>query len=359
MDLTKLSDEELLELKEKKTVQMNKHDLAQGAMKVALNSLYGCMGNQYFVFYATAMAEAITVTGQYFIRTVANYVNDWLQSITDKNDDYRLGGDTDSVFFNINTVIEKFMPDASFDEQLDKIVEFADTKMQEKIEETIKEICDSINAFEPGALKMAREMVCDAAILVAKKKYTFSIVDDEGNRLVNKKHKITGLESKKAIISSDIRDKLKEAYWVCLHNDDSELIKFVSDFKKEFENFDVDMIAQITGVNGIEEYVNKTKGVPYHVKAAISHNNYIKKIGIEDIVNPIQSGSKIKIINLKIPNPTMKELFAYEGDWKEEFGLCEYVDRNLQFEKSFKEPLKNLTEAIEYAIEPKQTYDIF
>jgi DNA polymerase elongation subunit (family B) len=47
----------------------------QMAMKIALNSAYGAMGNQYFRYFDLRMAEGITTSGQLSIRWMANKLN--------------------------------------------------------------------------------------------------------------------------------------------------------------------------------------------------------------------------------------------------------------------------------------------
>ena len=47
----------------------------QMAKKIALNSAYGAIGNQYFRYYKLANAEAITLSGQVSIRWIENKMN--------------------------------------------------------------------------------------------------------------------------------------------------------------------------------------------------------------------------------------------------------------------------------------------
>jgi DNA polymerase elongation subunit (family B) len=64
MDLTKLTKEELLSLKTKLEYDISKYHNFQLVKKIQLNSAYGAIGNQYFRYYSTDIAEAITVSGQ-------------------------------------------------------------------------------------------------------------------------------------------------------------------------------------------------------------------------------------------------------------------------------------------------------
>ena len=79
------------ELKAKKEYQKNptielKKEIArchnvQWARKIALNSCYGAIGNQYFRYYDIAQASAVTTAGQFIIRFVEQKVNEYLNQV--------------------------------------------------------------------------------------------------------------------------------------------------------------------------------------------------------------------------------------------------------------------------------------
>ena len=66
--------------------EISKYNNIQMARKIALNSAYGAIGNQYFRYYDERMATAITTSGQLAIRWIENKVNAYLNKIlsTDK-----------------------------------------------------------------------------------------------------------------------------------------------------------------------------------------------------------------------------------------------------------------------------------
>ena len=73
------------EYEKKPSIQLEK-DIAkynnfQMARKIALNSCYGAIGNQYFRFFKLANAEAITLSGQTSIRWIENKVNGYLNNL--------------------------------------------------------------------------------------------------------------------------------------------------------------------------------------------------------------------------------------------------------------------------------------
>ena len=84
---------------EKYLYEISKFDNIQMSRKIALNSAYGAIGNQYFRYYDERMATAITTAGQLSIRWIENAVNRYLNKILGTEDkDFVLASDTDSIY---------------------------------------------------------------------------------------------------------------------------------------------------------------------------------------------------------------------------------------------------------------------
>ena len=67
-------------------------------LKIALNSAYGALGNQWFRYYDVRNAEAVSVAGQLSIRWAERAVNQYLNKVLETEDkDYVLASDTDSL----------------------------------------------------------------------------------------------------------------------------------------------------------------------------------------------------------------------------------------------------------------------
>jgi DNA polymerase elongation subunit (family B) len=73
----------------------------------------------------------------------------------------------------------------------------------------------------------------------------------------------------------------------------------------------------------------------------------------------IQEGEKIKFVYLKMPNPIMENCISYFSEIPKEFGLDNYIDHNLQFDKSFLKPLENVLECIGWTSKKIVTLDRF
>ena len=131
-------------------------------------------------------------------------------------------------------------------------------------------------------------------------------------------------------------------------NDD--LINYVEEIKKESCSQDYSDISFPRGVNGLNKYGSKSeiyqKGTPIHVRGALLYNHYVRKNNLNHKHQMIQEGEKIKFVYLKMPNPIMENCISYFNEIPKEFGLDNYIDYSLQFNKSFLKPLENVLECI-------------
>lgn len=97
-DLRKSTKNQMLELKRIHAPedQYKALDVAQSSYKVAANSFYGIMGLAHFRYYDYRMAEAITSTGQVFIRQTKKIMDNLLSKVSSESD-HVIYMDTDSV----------------------------------------------------------------------------------------------------------------------------------------------------------------------------------------------------------------------------------------------------------------------
>ena len=73
----------------------------------------------------------------------------------------------------------------------------------------------------------------------------------------------------------------------------------------------------------------------------------------------IGNGEKIKFIYLKKPNIIRENVISFIQDFPKELGLDKYIDYDLQFEKSFVEPLKAILDAIGWNVEKTVNLELF
>ena len=335
---------------------ISKFNNIQMAKKISLNSAYGAIGNVWFRYYNILVAEAITTSGQLAIRFIEHSLNEYLNKILNTRDeDYIIASDTDSVYITFDKLVSKVFVS---DTDNNKIVEFLDTVAKEKIEPFIdksyQELADYVNAYEQK-MQMKREVIADKGIWVAKKRYILNAHDVEGVRYKEPKLKIMGVEAVKSSTPAACREKIKEALTIIMNEDDKVLNTFIQDFRTEFMNLKPELIAYPRSVNGLTKWTEShnlfKKGAPIHCKGAILYNHLLREKKLQGKYPYIQEGDKIKFLHMKIPNTYQSTSISFMTKLPEELNLHNIIDYDMQFEKSFVEPLKFITNIIQWNID--------
>lgn len=338
--------------------QASIYDTAQNAYKIQLNSAYGAVGNNYFRFYDIRQAEAVTVSGQLAIRWIHDKLNEYLNKILETNNkDYIIAVDTDSVYLNMSSLVDKIFQDKS---DKTKIVDFLDKVFKEKLQPFINKqyetLADYTNAYQQK-MEMKREVIADRGVWTAKKRYCLHVHDTEGVRHTTPKLKIMGIEVQRSTTPAICRAGLKESIKIILTKDQKTLIDHIAKCKKEFMESPPEAIAFPKGVHGISEYVDPTglfkKSTPMHTKGAIIYNDLLKRFNLQTKYEKIVDGEKIKYLYLKIPNITRCHVVSFMNKFPKEFGLNDFIDYETQFQKSFLDPLNIILDAIKWSHEDR------
>ena len=83
----------------------------QQVRKIALNSAYGALANQYFAFFSIDLAESITTSGQLIIKWSEKTINEYLnKTLGTENEDYVIAMDTDSVYITMDKLVKQVFP---------------------------------------------------------------------------------------------------------------------------------------------------------------------------------------------------------------------------------------------------------
>ncbi len=335
----------------------------QWARKIALNSAYGAVGNQYFRFYDVRQASGITTAGQFIIRYIEDKMNNYLNNILQTEDkDYIIASDTDSIYVTLDDLVKKICPDKDKDKIVDIIDKIVEDKFEPYIAEAFKELASYTNAFK-NAMVMKREVIADTGIWVAKKRYMLNVLDEEGVRLSKPKMKIMGVEAVKSSTPEVCRGRIKEAINIIMNKDEDTLHKFIGDFKEEFMKLTAEDISFPRSCNNLKKYYDHNnifiKGTPIHVKGALIYNYNIKKFNIEHKYPFIREGDKIKFIKLATPNPFKFDVISYITTLPNEFEIHSYVDYEVQFEKTFLDPMRFILGSIGWEHEKKASLEAF
>ena len=336
----------------------------QWARKIALNSAYGAVGNQYFRYYDVRQASAITTAGQFIIRFIESKVNEYLNKILKTHDklDYIVASDTDSIYVTLDKLVEKTCEGKTNDQICNFIDKVVGSRIEPFLEKCFDELADYTNAFK-NCMVMKREVIANKGIWVAKKRYMLNVLDEEGVRLSDPKLKIMGIEAVKSSTPQVCRGKIKEAIKIIMGKEQSDLHKFIAEFKKEFFEMSAEQISFPRSCNNLRKYRHSNdvfiKGTPIHVKGALIYNHQLKQFNLGRKYPFIQEGDKIKFLKLIEANPFKFDVISYITKLPTEFKLQEYIDYETQFEKTFLDPMRFILQAIGWEHEQKASLEAF
>lgn len=361
-ELVQLSTDDLNVLFKDAEDKETLYDVRQKAEKTLINGLYGTIGNKWFSMFNEAMASAITGNGRYFIRKLANYIEDRLQELLPQEKEYIVYGDTDSVYYHIEPFMEMYQqknPDLTIDEYVTWANAFEEKIINPAVQKTIEDFSKELNAYNQDIIGAEREIIADAAVFTAKKKYYARVRDNEGTRYADDDPyiKVMGLEIIKSSTPIWSKKYLKEAIPHILDKDESDLREWVQSIKQEFITVPLTEIAAVGGLSRLDYDLVKDT-VPIGSRAAIRHNNYIEENNLSDQYAPIQGGDKCKRIFLQEPNAFHSNIIAFTNDgFTKEIEKCGCVDYDTQFEKNFLRPLSLMVEPMNYNLE-KETEEL-
>jgi DNA polymerase elongation subunit (family B) len=335
---------------------ISKYHNFQMAKKISLNSAYGAIGNVWFRYYDLLVAEAITTSGQLSIRWIERDVNKYLNDLLKTSgQDYVIASDTDSIYVCFDRLVSMVF---TKEQETQKIVRFLDNVAREKIEPFIKKSYQSlheyVNSYEQK-MEMSREVIADKGIWTAKKRYILNVWNNEGVQYKDATLKIMGIEAVKSSTPAPCREKIKQGLNIIMNGTEKELNTFIQQFREEFMKLPPEDIAYPRSVNGLSKFSDASqlfaKGAPIHCKGAILYNHLVRKNKLGNKYPYIQEGDKIKFINLKQPNIYQCSAISFITKLPKELNFHKSVDYDVQFEKSFIEPLNFILTKINWLVD--------
>jgi len=337
----------------------------QMARKIQLNSAYGAIGNQYFRYFKLANAEAITLSGQVSIQWIMNAMNGYLNKVLKSNEvDYVIASDTDSLYVNMGPLVETVFKGREKTTQ--SIVSFLDkvcqVEFEKYIESSYQKLADYVNAYDQKMF-MKRECVAERGIWTAKKRYILSVWDSEGVRYEEPKLKIKGIEAIKSSTPAPCRKMLKDSFKIMMSGSEDDMIEFIDECRKKFKSYPPEQIAFPRTASDVRKYHSSSSiyahKTPIHIRGALLFNHYIKEKKLTNKYSLIANGEKVKFIFLKKPNTIQENVISFIQDFPKELCLDKYIDYELQFEKSFIDPLKSILDAIGWKTEKTTNLESF
>jgi DNA polymerase elongation subunit (family B) len=290
-------------------------------------------------------------------------MNTYLNKLLKTDDyDYVIASDTDSIYLNLGPLVETVFAkreksSASIVGFLDKVCE---VEFEKYIQNSYEALATYVNAYEQKMF-MKRETIANKGIWTAKKRYILNAWDIEGVRFEKPKLKMMGIEAVKSSTPGACRTKIKEALEIMMSGTEDDLQKFVSNFRQQFEKMPLEDIAFPRGCNNIAKNSSPHsiygKSCPIHVRGALLYNHYVKKHKLTHKFPLIQEGEKIKFLYLRKPNRINENVISFFQTLPQEFGLDKQVDYELQFQKSFLDPLKAILDTMGWHHEPQATLE--
>ena len=172
-----------------------------------------------------------------------------------------------------------------------------------------------------------------------------------------------GIEAVKSSTPAPCRTMIKDALKLMMNATEDDVIDFIDKCRKEFKTLPPEDIAFPRTASDVRKYSAHStiyaKGTPIHIRGALLFNHYIKEKKLTNKYSLIGNGEKVKFLYLKKPNIIRENVVSFIQDFPTELGLDKYIDYDLQFEKSFVEPLKAILDAIGWNVEKTANLEAF
>ena len=368
-----LSDEEKAELK---TLE-ERYESGQIALKLMINSIYGCMGNGWSAIADPNLAQSVTRQGKFCNISASKFI---LKRFIEKYGapkDYRsvVGGDTDSQFVNLQVVTDWLRAQNDWPELLqdwsaeqkrvlwDTMSEFVEKEVNPFVRNLVNKYCKS---SETSPLVYELEYMGDVGVYESKKHYALHEVVVEGDSV--DKTKYTGIELKKGTVPKEMKTFLADIYAGVLQKKwkENDYEKYICELYDRFKDFSIDEISFWKGYSterqsvGFLEMEVGTTGI---AKACTYYNQLIQKLGIGKKYEEIRVGDKVRFCYIDKNNDYGINQIAYKpGQWPKEFAKLFRPDYRTMFNKVILDPLKKFRIACQFSeIDPSRQvqFDIF
>jgi hypothetical protein len=242
---------------------------------------------------------------------------------------------------------------------LDKV---AKVELEKYIESCYQELADYVNAYDQK-MQMKRENIADRGIWTAKKRYILNVWDSEGVRYEEPKLKMMGIEAVKSSTPAPCRQMIKDGLKLMMSGTEEDVIEFIDKCRSDFKKLPPEQIAFPRTASDVRKYQSSStiyaQKTPIHIRGALLFNHYIREKKLTNKYSLISNGEKVKFIFLKKPNIIQENVIAFIQDFPKELGLDKYIDYDLQFEKSFIDPLKSILDSIGWKVEKTTSLDSF
>jgi hypothetical protein len=340
------------------------------AIKLTMNSIYGAIGNSYFVCFNPDVAESVTLQGQDLIKfsekVLHKYFHEhWhldtelheklgLTSVKRVTGPLVIYGDTDSNYVSFQEVVDScnYPGDSK-----DLIIDINKHRLNDYLRKCFEIYSKKWNTENYQDFEL--ETLSLNAIFLGKKKYVANLVyETPGIHFESLSHlKTTGVEMIKGGTPPFVREKLNYLTKLIFRKgrdfDIREFVKELKSIKKEFKMQEPQKISAAINVNSYDKILNDTtgfevaKGCPIHVRASGYHNYLLNNSTFKSKYSLIRAGDKVNFYFVKINKITDNNVFAYpQGTFPYEFAPP--LDYDEQFTKTILDPINRFIEVMGY-----------
>ena len=366
-----MTQEEILEVKDKierLTSLKNELKNEEQAIKLTMNSIYGAIGNNWFVCFNPDVAESVTLQGQDLIKYSEKILHKYFHEHwhLDKELHEKLGvtevkrvvkplvvyGDTDSNYVTFQEVVDSCNYPGDDKDLILKINEYRLNDFLKKCFDIYskKWNTDNYQDFELETLSYN-------GIFLGKKKYVVNLAYDSGIHTDPLSQlKFTGVEMIKGGTPPFVREKLVYlTKFIFSKGRNFVLREFTQELKtikKEFKAQQAENISLAVNVNNYEKFIlNDTTGFevakacPIHVRAAGYHNYLLNSSKYKDKYPLLRSGEKIRFYFVATKNSAENNVFGFaQGTLPYEFAPP--IDYDEQFTKTILDPINRFIETM-------------
>jgi DNA polymerase elongation subunit (family B) len=364
-------DIESIKLKiESLTALKNEYKNEEQAIKLTMNSIYGAIGNSWFVCFNPDVAESVTLQGQDLIKYSESVLNRYFHEFwhLDKELHGKLGlttvkrvakpmviySDTDSNYVTFEEVV------GSCDWQgdpKDLILKLNEYRIGEYLQKCFEKYSTKWGTLNHQDFEL--ETLAANGIFLGKKKYVTNLIYDSGVHMVALSQlKTTGVEMIKGGTPPFVREKLiyltKFIFAKGKNFNIREFVKELKEIKKDFKIQEPQNISAAISINNYEKFIlNDTtalevaKGCPIHVRASGYHNYILNNSKYKDKYPLIRSSDKINYYFVKTKSAAENNVFGFsQGTYPYEFAPP--IDYDVQFTKTILDPINRFIEVMGY-----------
>ena len=302
------------------------------------------------------------MSGQLAIRWIERRFNEYLNKLLKTEGvDYIIASDTDSIYVNLEPLVKLLGVD-DVQKKIKAVDEFCEKKLQPMINNAYEDLATYMGSYKQKMF-MKRETIADKGIWKAKKMYILNAWNVEGVQYSEPQLKIQGIEAVRSSTPKSCRSAIKDALSIIMNKDEESIQDFIRDFKHEFMKMPFEDVAFPRGMKGLEKYGDNRdiyiSGTPIHVKGALIYNHHLRRLNLTSKYQLIGNGDKVKFAYLKMPNTINDTVISVLDELPPEFVLDRYIDREMQFQKAFLDPIKNILDTMGWHTEKISTLEDF